>query len=289
MKKMGNIKWIGTFVCAMMLVGMIVPTGGQVETRSEGIEIEVLVAEGDYGVVRVGDYIIEGTPDHVEIRTEGRGIVSAYDYRYTPVGEGYEVTVYDSRSGQELITTRPNSQYRASEGAARGAEKIIFDFDGIPYVSGKSFGIPYSHVDYESVWVEPRAGALLTGRQAYHNHIPQEIALGLTNLPPSVLGLVIGGILGAPTGFGIIIGGAIGAVVGYVGGAALRTLLLDETNSFWIVSGINSAAAQGLSNPDWYWTAVIFPLAPLLKVPNYMRVGSLLLWDTARLGDPEEY
>ncbi len=109
---MGNIWWIGAFVCVMMLIGMVVPTSGHAETRSA--DIEVLVANGDYGVVRVGNYIIEGTPEHVEIITEGCGIVSAYDYRYAPVKEGYdvtvgyEVTVYDSRYGQELITLSPN-------------------------------------------------------------------------------------------------------------------------------------------------------------------------------------
>jgi hypothetical protein len=30
LKKMGDIRWIGAFACAMALVGMVAPTGGQV-------------------------------------------------------------------------------------------------------------------------------------------------------------------------------------------------------------------------------------------------------------------
>lgn len=126
----------------------------------------------------------------------------------------------------------------------------------------------------------------------HKRNIPREIAMGLCDVPPSALGGAIGGLMGAPGGLlGIAIGGAIGGIAGYVAGAPLRTLLLDETSSFWIVSGINNAAAQDLLSPGWHWAAILWsPLNALLKgIPNYMRVGSLLLWDTAGLGDPEEY
>jgi hypothetical protein len=79
---MNALKMIA-LVCAAVLIGVLVPTSGQVEVR-DLLEIEVLKAESDHGVARVGNFIIDGNPDHVEIRTEGRGLVAAYDFDYTP-------------------------------------------------------------------------------------------------------------------------------------------------------------------------------------------------------------
>ena len=107
-----NKGWkISVFVCAVMLVGIICPTCGQAESQ-EGVDIEVLRAEGDYGEVRVGNYIIYGTPDHVEIATEWRGIVATYGFTYHEVEGGYEVTAYDERSGREIATVAPNPEYQ---------------------------------------------------------------------------------------------------------------------------------------------------------------------------------
>jgi len=287
---MNALKMIA-LVCAAVLIGVLVPTSGQVEAQ-EMPEIEVLEAEPDHGVVRVGDFIIEGTPDHVEIRTEGRGLVAAYDFEYRELEEGYEVTAYDAASGKEIVTVAPNPDYRRAAGeTTRAAKKIIFDFDGVPYVSGKSFGVPYSHVDYESVGVEPQYEDLLDGRMAYHRHISQKQTEELTSMPPVVAGAAIGGVLGLAGGVTAIIGATLGAALGQMGGTELKYALIDETGSFWIVSGINDCTWKQIFTPGAQLGFFLMsPLNAILRgIPNYVRIGSILVWDVAGLGNPDDY
>jgi len=169
-----NALKMSALVCAAVLIGVLAPISGRTETRDLP-EIEVLEAEPDHGVVRVGDFIIEGTPDHVEITTEGRGLVGAYDFDYTP-GEPNEVKVYDSRSGKELITIE------------------------------------------------------------------------------------------------------------------IRDPIVDETNSFWLVTGKEKISSKALPSGGAQYAAIVIPVVNLFAtVPNYYRAGSLLLWDFADLGDPDDY
>ena len=103
------------FVCAVMLVGVICSNRGEAESRGStdmDMDLEVLRADGDYGEVRVGDFIISGTPDYVEIAIEEGGIVATYGFTYREVEGGYEVTAYDERSGKEIVTVAPNPEHQ---------------------------------------------------------------------------------------------------------------------------------------------------------------------------------
>jgi hypothetical protein len=157
-------------------------------------------------------------------------------------------------------------------------------------VDKKSFGVKYTHVDYESVGIGPWEKDVETGDRAHHIHFSQKETEELFVIPVTVLGVVLGYVTADAADLValLVTGGLLTA--GAVSSIEIRDLIVDETNSFWTVTGKEKLRSKELPGAAAQYAAIIIPVINLLAtVPDYYRVGSLMLWDLAGLGDPDEY